>query len=662
MAVFFRYLKLQMYIMNRLNLRCSTMVPKNIRATLKIYAFSLTIFSVFRFILLLTEWDRLGIDTPFTDILYSFVTGVRFDIVTSGYVLLLPFVLLSILAVAGDIKLLRQISFYFIYILFSISFLVCAADIPYFNQFFSRFSVSAFGWLDSPVFVLKMIFEEPRYWLFAIPFFIALLVFYRVLKAIYRNFSKDHSSVKLWYLIVCSVLFAGLMFIGIRGRLERKSPIRVGTAYFCNNPFLNQLGLNPNFTLLHSWLEALKDENKPVNLMNDAQAVANMQQYLNISSPDANYPLQRAANISAVTGKKHNVIIVMMESMSAAKMSRHGNPDRLTPFLDSLSTQGYYFENAYSAGIHTYNGIFGTLFSYPALFRQHSMKGSAMYKYHGIATTLKNNNYSTIYFTTHDGQFDNVEGFLKENDFERVVSKKDYPFGSAKTTLGVPDDFMFRFSIPILNDLSKKNKPFMAAMLTTSDHGPYYIPEYFKPRQKETKKQAVEYADYSLRQFMHLASQQSWFSNTIFVFVADHGAAMSAVYDLSLDYNHVPLLFYAPDIIKEKKTFSNMAGQIDIFPSIMGLLRIPYTNNTLGINLFEEKRPYIFFNADDKFGVIDSTWLLIEHKDKSAKLFRYRNSDPTDYSKQNAETVKRMRNYGESNLQTFQYILSKKKM
>jgi phosphoglycerol transferase MdoB-like AlkP superfamily enzyme len=370
----------------------------------------------------------------------------------------------------------------------------------------------------------------------------------------------------------------------------------------------------------------------------------------------------REGKISAGPANKRNVVIVLMESMSAAKMSRNGNPDRLTPFLDSLTTQGCYFENAYSAGIHTYNGIFSTLFSFPALFHRHPMKGCSMDKYRGIASTLKSNNYSTIYFTTHDGQFDNVEGFLKANDFERVVSQKDYPSGSVKTTLGVPDDFMFRFSIPILNDLSKKNKPFLATMLTTSDHGPYYIPEYFKPRQKEIKKQAVEYADYSLKQFMRLASQQPWFSNTIFVFVADHGAAMSIVYDLSLDYNHVPLLFYAPHILKEKKTFSQMAGQIDIFPTIMGLLNIPYKNNTLGINLFKEQRPYIIFNADDKFGVIDSTWLLIEHKDKSAKLYQYRHNDPKDYAGQKPDIVTRMRTYGESNLQTYQYILTKKKM
>jgi phosphoglycerol transferase MdoB-like AlkP superfamily enzyme len=161
-----------------------------------------------------------------------------------------------------------------------------------------------------------------------------------------------------------------------------------------------------------------------------------------------------------------------MESMSAAKMNRHGNPYGITPFLDSISTKGYYFENTYSAGIHTFNGIFSTLFSYPALFRQHPMKESAMYKYHGIASTLKKHNYSTIYFTTHDGQFDNGEGFLNGNDYDRVVELNDYPAEKAQTTLGVPDDYMFEYSIPVLDQLHSKGNPFMAAFMTASDHGP----------------------------------------------------------------------------------------------------------------------------------------------------------------------------------------------
>jgi phosphoglycerol transferase MdoB-like AlkP superfamily enzyme len=342
-------------------------------------------------------------------------------------------------------------------------------------------------------------------------------------------------------------------------------------------------------------------------------------------------------------------------------MYRNGNKNNLTPFLDSIANQGYYFENAYTAGIHTFNGVFSSLFSFPALYRQHPMKGSSIKKYHGLFSTLRKNDYSTIYFTTHDGQFDNVEGFLIANDCETVVSKDDYPPEEIKTTLGVPDDFMFRFSIPYLNDLSKKNNPFVAAFMTASDHGPYYVPDYFKPKSNEILNQLIEYADYSLKKFIDLSSKQSWFKNTIFVFVADHGSAIDGLYDMSIDYNHTPLIFYAPEIIKEPKSLYSMAGQIDIFPTVMGLLNLSYENNTLGIDLLNESRPYIFITADDKYGVLDDEWFLVVRSDKSKSLYKYRDRNSYNFADEKKDVVERMNVYAQSNLQTFQYLLRSNK-
>lgn len=635
-------------------------IPAVILKIIKVYLLALLFFSVFRLILFFTEQNRIDSSVVLTDILYAFFMGMRFDIVISSYILILPFIVLSIFSFfKSTFAVINKVLFFFIYTLFFVAFMICAIDIPYFNQFFSRFSISAFEWIDSPAFVFKMIIEEPRYWLIIIPFIVVISIFYRFLKKIYFNDNYISNSAT-WSKIVLSLLFLLIMFLGIRGRIDEKSPIRVGTAYFSNNGFLNQLGLNPNFTLLNSYIESLKPENRFVKLIDDEIAITNVQKYLNINNPDANYPVLR--KIIAKDSLSTNVVLIIMESMSAAKMKRHGNNDNLTPFLDSISNHGYYFENAYSAGIHTFNGVFSSLFSYPALFRQHPMKSSSIKTYRGLFNTLRKKNYSTIYFTTHDGQFDNIEGFLKANDCEHVITKADYPPEEIKTTLGVPDDYMFRFSIPYLNDLSKKNKPFVAAFMTASDHGPYYIPGYFKPKTSDVKKQIVEYADYSLSKFIELASKEKWFNNTIFVFVADHGAAISSVYDMSLDYNHTPLLFYAPHIITESKSFTNMAGQIDIYPTIMGLLNLSYENNTLGIDLLKETRPYIYFNADDKYGVINNDWFLVVRNDGSKSLFKYRFGDTQNYAEQNNDLVKLMNEYAQSNLQTFQYLLRYNKL
>lgn len=630
----------------------------NILTTLKIYGIAVLIFFIFRLILLFVAFDKLAASS-LNDIFQAFIMGLRFDIVICGYLLLLPYLLLTLNSFVFHSKRINQITFYLIFTLFAVSFAVSAADIPYFVQFFSRFSVTAFEWLDSPKVVFNMILGEPRYWLYIIPFILLNIVFFKRLKRILQptNFSSGN---QIPLRILASVLFIGIMFIGIRGRLEKKSPIRVGTAFIFDNPFLNQLGLNPNFTFIRSYLDSRNEENKPIQLMAEDEALKNVQQFLGIQNPNNDFPILRKENLGA-TAKYKNVVLILMESMSAGKMSRHGNPNNLTPFFDSLTNEGIYFENNYSAGIHTFNGVFSSIFSLPALFRQHPMKGSDIPKYHGIGSALKQHNYSTIYFTTHDGQFDNIEGFLRGNDFDRVVSQKDYPAEKIKTALGVTDDYMFDFSIPILNNLSQQGKPFLSVFLTASDHGPYYVPEYFKPHSKDAQQQATEFADYSLRKFIQSAQKQSWFKNTLFVFVADHGSFMDSDYDVSLAYNHIPLLFFAPNIIEKKEVRSQMAGQIDIFPSIMGYLGIPFDNNTLGINLFKSERPYSFFNVDDKYGVIDKEWLLIVKKEGDIGLYRYQTKDKINYKNKYPDIVTKMQTFAASNLQTSQYLLKEKK-
>jgi phosphoglycerol transferase MdoB-like AlkP superfamily enzyme len=636
-------------------------VPETVRQYLLIYLSVMLIFSVFRLILFLTEIGRITAEVATSDILHSFLMGLRFDLVISGYILFFPFFISSLFSFFNKpFPLVNKVLFYLVFSAFTLTFMVCAMDIPYFNQFFSRFSITAFEWLDSPGFVFKMIVEEPRYWLVAIPFLLLVILFYKLLKRIFSG-SNDLKKIPLALRTSLTIICLGLIFLGIRGRVEKKSPIRVGTAYFSNNPFLNQLGLNPNFTLIRSYIDSKEDKNKNVQLMDNRLALSNVQRFLGINHPNKNLPLLRNMNIGEAKPYNYNVVLVIMEGMSVAKMERGGNNQQLTPFLDSLSHKGYYFENAYSAGIHTFNGIFSSLFSMPALFRQHPMKESSILKYHGLFSTLKNKGYSSIYFTTHDGQFDNVEGFLKANDCETVISQANYPTDKIKTTLGVPDDYLFEYAMPVLNGLSDKNKPFVAAFMTASDHGPYYIPNYFKPRHSEIKEKIVEYADFSLRKFIKMSSKQKWFKNTLFVFVADHGAALDNTYEIMLAYNHVPLLFYGPDIIKDPKTINCMAGQIDIFPTIMGVLKQPYANNTLGIDLLSEARPYIFFNADDKYGVIDQDWLLIGKPDGSKKLYKYQNKDIHNYAAEEHVRADKMNDYAKSNLQVSQDLILKNK-
>lgn len=633
-------------------------INRSIRIILKIYLLALSVFSVFRIMLFLSEFDRIDEkEVAILTIIKSFIMGVRFDIVISGYILILPTLIFLTLELIGfKSKSIKQFFFYWIYILFTIAFTVSTADIPYFNQFYDRFSVGAFEWMESYKIVISMIFQEPKYFLFIIPFILLEIVFYILLKKIFEQ-ENETQKINFFLNTFVSLIFLAIVFLGIRGRIEEKSPIRIGTAYFSNNSFLNKLGLNPSFTLIRSYLDSKDKDNRVVKFMDDKLAIEMVQKNLGITKTQYNSPIAREVQPDTLLSAQPNVVLIIMESMSAAKMKRHGSTEELTPFLDSLSHNSIYFENIYTAGKHTFNGIFSTLFSFPALYRQHSMKTNNQYD--GISTSLLKNGYSTTYFTTHDSQFDNIEGFLRSNNFQNVISQSDYPASEVKTTLGVPDDFMFRFSIPKINELSERENPFFVTFMTTSDHSPFYVPEYFQPKAKAIESQIVQYADWSLQQFIQLASKEAWFNNTIFVFVADHGAAIDAKYDISLNYFHTPLIIYAPEIFKGNQVHQKIGSQIDVYPTVMGLIKQKYVNNTLGIDLLNEERKFTIINDDDKVGILDTDYLCIM-KNNGAKLelYKYKEQDKSNYFDQEQEKALEMADYAKSNMQVHQIMIS----
>ena len=133
---------------------------------------------------------------------------------------------------------------------------------------------------------------------------------------------------------VATVAMVLLCLFGIRGRTGY-NPIKISQAYYCDDPFLNQLGINPAFNLLTSALDDMRKENSELHLMPEAEAVAAARASLGITgSVDSMHVMRR--NISMETGKgKPNVVVILMESMSANLLSTFGQEKHLTPTLDS---------------------------------------------------------------------------------------------------------------------------------------------------------------------------------------------------------------------------------------------------------------------------------------------------------------------------------------
>ena len=599
----------------------------------------------------------------------AFFMGYRFDTVVACYCLALPLVMLFVSYICNITgKIYYKSAHYITVTLFCLCIIVSTIDLPYFKYFFCRFNAQAFEWIDSPLFIFKMIVEEFSYFVFFFVVVVVIVLFIFLMGNIYRatlhavyihDKYQSSFSQKMLLNVLYFLLAFSLCFIGLRGRVEKKSPIRVGTAYFSNNAFLNQLGLNPSFTLFKSMQEKEESQNKPLSLMDSKKAEAYASTEMNKM-----FALQKENKRDIILDKQNtNVVLIMMESMTAANLSEFGAADNLTPNLNDISANSISYQNVYSAGIHTYNGVYSSLFGFPALLDKHTMKMTVIPKIQGgLPTMLKRNGFVTYYFTTHDEQFDNIAGFLSANDIEHIISQKDYPTKEVKSTLGVPDHVMFDRAITEMNH-ADKSKPFFCALLTASNHGPYIFPEGIdlKYHSTDTKDRIIEYADWAIGRFIAKARKQSWFSHTLFVFVADHGANKGTnYYPMPLNYNHTPLLFYYPRYISAKKD-SHLGLQIDIPAMVCSYLGID-DNKTMGVAFDLAPRKYAYFCADDKMGVVNKDLFYVWDRKGINYLFRYPANDKINYISfpQYANTYADMRTYAFAMLMHAQNLLKTK--
>lgn len=639
-----------------------TRIPRPIVFLFLSYLSGIVIFFLFRLVLILINASAVK-EIPLIDILLAQFMGYRFDTVISGYILVVPMVLFLLSGIIPAVKKgVAAISFFWISFFYLISFFICAADIPYFLQYNTRITFAIFNWTDTPGIMLKIVFQDIRNYPYLFIFLLTAALFYygllRIKKATLVNEEIDEGKKTTRIIFYAAATL--LLFIGIRGRIREKSPIRWGTAFFSQHAFANQLGLNPVYTFGRSWLDSRKPESKHLILMDEKSAEENVRKYLGLeNNPQLYSPIARKISGDGEE-KKYNVILIVMESMGAAKMGIFGNANQLTPHLDRISRQSILFTNFFSSGTHTFNGIYSTLFGMPSLPGKQTMKDlENQQPFSGIAKVLGEKNYSTIFFCTHDEQFDNMGGFLTYNGFQKIVSQKDYPAEKILSTLGVPDHAMFDFSMSELDEMHDAGKPFFAAYLTGSDHGPYIIPSdiSFKPKSDEPHRQIVEYADWSVNHFLEECHKRSWADSTIFIITADHGTVLNPVYDADLSLTHTFLMIHQPDIFPEKQVHSKPGGQIDIFPSTMGLLNISFTNNTPGINLLKEERPFIYFCVDENTGCISEEYYLIMRKNGETSLYRYRERDTKNYLQEKQSLADSMKTYAESNLQTVQQMI-----
>jgi phosphoglycerol transferase MdoB-like AlkP superfamily enzyme len=273
-----------------------------------------------------------------------------------------------------------------------------------------------------------------------------------------------------------------------------------------------------------------------------------------------------------------NVVLIASESFGAEFSKLHGSERDLTPNFDAYAQRSIWFANTYASGTRTVRGLEALTASFPPIPTVSIVRRPGN---EGIATWGKVMNelgYRTSFLYGGYGYFDNMNAFFAGNGFQ-VLDRNDIASVRFENIWGVSDEDLFDLALEHFSSQHATGQPFFGVVMTTSNHKPFTfrpgLESHGIPAQGGGRKAGVKYADYALGYFLREAEKQPWFDDTVFVFVADHGARVYGKADIPLHSYEIPMMIYAPQHVAPQRVDTLMT-QIDVAPTVLGLLGLPY--------------------------------------------------------------------------------------
>ncbi len=288
---------------------------------------------------------------------------------------------------------------------------------------------------------------------------------------------------------------------------------------------------------------------------------------------------------------KLNVVVVSSESFGAEFSKLHGADKDWTPNFDSYAQRGLWFANAYASGTRTVRGLEAITASLPPIPTVSILRRPGNQGIGSWGKVMNDLGYQSSFLYGGYGYFDDMNTFFAGNGFQ-VLDRTDIEKVRFENVWGVADEDLFDRAIQHYGEQFQAGKPFFSIIMTTSNHKPFTFRPGLEqrgiPEEGGGRQAGVRYADYALGYFLREAARAPWFDNTIFVVVADHGARVYGKAEIPLETYEIPLLIYSPKHIAARQ-IDTLMTQIDIAPTVLGLLGLSYEAPFFGIDSLHER-------------------------------------------------------------------------
>ena len=422
-----------------------------------------------------------------------------------------------------------------------------------------------------------------------------------------------------WYLVLLWIALTALLAWGYRRRVREESIFSRGWAYYIGNTVIFAAAAGLSVAGMRGGMTRMT---RPITLSNATLYTADSgKANLILSNPfcilrtigsagSVKYkkhfapeelarrftPVHQPADSAAVNLAGRNVVVFIMESMSAehsAYLCPEVYADRevkgFTPFLDSLMQNGLVFKRMYANGTRSIQAMPSVLGSIPSFRTPFVLMPQSLGESRQLPAMLADKGYATLFFCGSEHGSMGFGAYARSAGVERLVSREDY---EARHGTGDFDGYWGIWDEPFLQfmgeELAATPEPFFATLFTLSSHHPFVVPEQYAatlPDGYTRIHKGVAYDDQAFRRFFHRFGGEEWFRRTIFVFVADHVSSEKfAEKTRSYPGNmHIVGFIHTPDGALQGEV-REVTQQLDIMPTVLGL-----TGNT---------EPYFAFGRD----------------------------------------------------------------
>jgi phosphoglycerol transferase MdoB-like AlkP superfamily enzyme len=343
--------------------------------------------------------------------------------------------------------------------------------------------------------------------------------------------------------------------------------------------------------------EVRRAEAPPLDAAAVTAAVRTYQRHFLASEPDAHwrfvdsrYPLwkRHTGARHAAPERRPNFIVLSLETFRGKDM-KIMNPalqgPAPTPFLDALasSPDSAYWRRYYASGVPTVNA-FMTIHTGLHSHSRLTLTREATTKYlKGFPAALREHGYRTLYFTGSDPDWDSQRVWVDRWYDEVHFHAEDHE----------RDRLTFRRAAARIREVGRQGRPFLAYIASITNHSPFRLRESELALNDGSTSigalhNTMHYTDDVVRELYESLRGESWFADTTWVIIGDHGfdlgdrGASGGHANLRHETTWVPLIIHGGDSRLPRGSQACVGSHVDLAPTIAELADVWDDNAYMG--------------------------------------------------------------------------------